>query len=122
MSAVPLAQVPPRRTWNVYLPDTRTHFMPKAFWRHASHGTLPQWEQRRKFLRGQVRSAAGLDPMPEKTPLHPKVFGKIEREGYSIEKVLLDTMPDFYLGGNLCRPLGRTGKFPVGLYAHGHFR
>jgi Acetyl xylan esterase (AXE1) len=121
-AATALGQVPPQDARNVEIPDTDTHFKPKAFWRHASHGTLDQWEERRRFLRGQILSAAGLDPMPEKTPLNPQIFGRLEREGYTIEKVLLETMPGYFLAGNLYRPLGKSGKFPGVLRAHGHWR
>ena len=111
---------PPRDSRNTDIPDTDTHFKPKAFWRHASHGTLEQWEERKRFLRGQILSAAGLDPMPEKTPLNPRILSRIEHSDYSIENVLLETFPGYYLGGNLYRPLGRTGKVPGVLLAHGH--
>ena len=121
-SALALAQVPPQDARNTDIPDTDTHFIPKAFWRRASHGTLAEWEQRKRFLRGQILAAAGLDPMPEKTPLHAQIFGRLERGDYSVEKVLLETMPGYYLGGNLFRPLGRNGKFPGVLKAHGHWR
>ena len=121
-AATALAQAPPQDARNTDIPDTDTHFKPKAFWRHASHGTLDEWEQRKRFLRGQILSAAGLDPMPERTPLNPQIFGRIVREGYSIEKVLLETFPGYFLAGNLYRPLGRTGKLPGVLRAHGHWR
>jgi dienelactone hydrolase len=114
-------QLPPQDSRDIDIPDTATHFIPDAFWRHASHGTLAQWETRRQFLRGQILSAAGLDPLPERTPLHAQVFGRMDRDGYSIEKVLLETWPGFYLGGNLYRPRGRSGKFPGILRTHGHW-
>jgi hypothetical protein len=116
-----IAQTPPPEDLrNIDIPNTDTHFNPKAFWRHASHGSLEQWEARKHFLRGQILSAAGLDPMPEKTPLNPIMVSRMERAGYSIENVLLETFPGYYLGGNLYRPLGRTGKLPAVLLAHGH--
>lgn len=116
-----LAQTPPPfDSRNTDIPDTDTHFSPKAFWRYASHGTLEQWEARKKHLRGQILSAAGLDPMPPKTPLNPRIVSRMERGEYSIENVLLETLPGYYLGGNLYRPLGRKGKFPGVLLAHGH--
>ena len=45
----------------------------------------------------QVLVANGLWPMPEKIPLKAHVFGKIERDGYSVEKVYFQTFPGFYL-------------------------
>ena len=115
------AQVPPTDSRNTDIPNTDTHFVPKAFWRHASHGTLPEWEARKSYLKGQVLSAAGMDPLFPKTPLNAQVFGKLERDGYTIEKVLLETLPGYYLGGNLYRPRGKGGKFPGILRAHGHW-
>ena len=115
-AAVLAAQVPPPQDIrNTYTPDTDTHFkMPE-------YKTLAEWEARKAHLRRQILSAAGLQPMPEKTPLNPRILGRLEREGYSIEKVLLETMPGYYLGGNLYRPLGRTGKFPGVATPHGHW-
>jgi dienelactone hydrolase len=120
-AALAVAQTPPPQdSRNIDIPDTDTHFYPKAFWRHASHGTLDQWEERKRFLRGQILSAAGLDPMPDKTPLNPRFVARVERGDYSIENVLLETFPGYYLGGNLYRPLGRQGRFPGVALAHGH--
>ncbi|MEO8025953.1 MAG: acetylxylan esterase [Bryobacteraceae bacterium] len=121
VGSILLAQVPPVDSRNTEIPNTDTHFIPKAFWRHASHGTLAEWETRKKSLRGQILSAGGMDPMFPKTPLNAQVFGKVDREGYSIEKVLLETMPGYFVGGNLYRPRGKGGKFPGVLRTHGHW-
>jgi dienelactone hydrolase len=61
--------------------------------------------------------------MPKKTPLHPQIFGRIENRTYSIEKVLLETMPGYYLGGNLYRPLKPAPPegFPAIATPHGHW-
>ena len=58
--------------------------------------------------------------MPEKTPLNPQRFGKLERDGYTIEKVLLETWPGFFLGGNLYVPT-TPGKHPAVVSPHGHW-
>ena len=83
--------------------------------------SLAAWEKHAARLRKQIQFAAGLDPMPERTPLHPQIFDRLERNGYTIEKVLLETLPGYYLGGNLYRPLGRTGKLPAIATPHGHW-
>ena len=79
------------------------------------------WESRREELRDQVLSAAGLLPEPVKFELRPEVFGRLDREGYSIEKVILETYPGFRLSGNLYRPTG-PGPSPAVLSPHGHWR
>jgi dienelactone hydrolase len=83
--------------------------------------SLKAWEERKAFLRNQILVAAGLSPMPEKTPLHPQVFGKIEEKDYSIEKVLIETLPGFYLGGNLYRPRNGQARHPGILNPQGHW-
>lgn len=111
----PAQEVPTtdRRNTNVVTTDT-VFPMP-------SYPSLKDWEAKAAHLRRQIQFAAGLHPMPEKTPLHPQIFGRLERNGYSIEKVLLQTLPGYYLGGNLYRPLGRTGKLPAIATPHGHW-
>jgi hypothetical protein len=94
--------------------DTPREFPPIA--------SANQWQARAAEIRQQILVSAGLWPMPEKTPLKAKVFGRIERDGYSIEKVYFQTYPGFYLAGNLYRPLGHgTGPFPAILNPHGHW-
>ena len=83
--------------------------------------SLKAWEERKAFLRNQILVAAGLSPMPEKTPLNAQIFGKLEGKGYTIEKVLIETLPGFYLGGNLYRPRNGHVKHPAVLNPHGHW-
>lgn len=80
------------------------------------------WEARRKQLREQLLVANGLWPLPEKTPLNATIHGKIEREGYTIEKVFFASMPGHYVCGNLYRPSIRySNPSPGVLFAHGHW-
>ena len=118
LSAALPAQVPATDSRNTNVPHTDTHFTARTY------KTLGEWQERRAHLRKQILSAAGLLPMPPKTPLHPQISGRIENRTYSIEKVLLETLPGYYLGGNLYRPLGKptpaTG-FPAVVSPHGHW-
>ena len=108
-------QVPAKDARNNEIVTTDTHLPLPHF------TSLKAWEERKAFLRNQVLVAAGLSPLPEKTALHPQVFGRIEGKGYSIEKVLIETLPGFYLGGNLYRPGNGTGKNPGVLNPQGHW-
>ncbi|HUD46536.1 MAG TPA: acetylxylan esterase [Candidatus Baltobacteraceae bacterium] len=84
--------------------------------------TEAQWRERSRAIREQILVSSGLWPMPEKTPLHAEVFGKINRDGYSVERVSFQSCPGFYVAGNLYRPLGRgAGPFPAILNPHGHW-
>jgi hypothetical protein len=110
------AQAPPATDGRLTdIPNTDTHFaMP-------TYASRADWEKRAAHLRKQILSSAGLLPLPHKTPLNPQVFGKINRPDYTIEKVLIETMPGYYLGGNLYRPKGKTGPFPGIASPHGHW-
>ncbi len=79
-----------------------------------------EWQKRAKEIREQILVSCGLWPAPKKTPLHARVFGKVLRDGYSVEKVYFQSYPGFYVAGNLYRPIGR-GKFPAILNPHGHW-
>lgn len=108
-------QVPDTDSRNTNVRHTDFKF---ALPRYAS---LVDWEARKAQLKRQILVAAGLLPLPQKTALHARLFGRIERADYSIEKVALETMPGYYLGGNLYRPLHPRGKVPAILTPHGHW-
>jgi dienelactone hydrolase len=81
-----------------------------------------EWLTRREHLRKQILTAAGLFPMPKRSPIRYQVFDKLERDGYTIEKAYVETLPGYYLCGNLYRPRGKAGKFPGVLSPHGHWK
>ena len=82
--------------------------------------TAETWNVRAASLRDHVLASAGLLPMPEKTPLEPAVFGEIRKADYSVSKVYFESLPGFFVTGNLYRPLG-DGPFPAILSPHGHW-
>src|SRR5437016_5324414 len=48
--------------------------------------SVEQWQQRARNIREHILVSCGLWPLPQKTPLKPHIFGKIEHDGYSVEK------------------------------------
>ena len=86
------------------------------------YASLEVWKQRAAFLRKQILHSAGLAPLPEKKSLNAQVFGRVQRKGCITEKVLLETYPGFFLGGNLYRPIARVGSYPGVVSPHGHWR
>ena len=80
-----------------------------------------EWTDRADHLRRQVLVATGLWPMPEKTPLHAEIYGKVDREGYTVEKVYFESYPGHFVTGNLYRPKDVSGKVPGVLCPYGHF-
>src|SRR6476660_7678196 len=111
------AQIPAQDVRNTYVPNTDTHLTVKTY------KTLDEWHARRDVLRKQILSASGLLPLLPKNDLRAQVFGRIENRDCSIEKVLLETLPGYYLGGNLYRPLKPAPPegFPAVISPHGHW-
>jgi hypothetical protein len=84
------------------------------------YATLADWQRRADYLREHVLASAGLVPMPAKTPLRPQIFDEKQRPDYSVSKVYFESLPGFYVTGNLYRPNG-AGPFPAILTPHGHW-
>jgi hypothetical protein len=80
------------------------------------------WNDRARQVREEMLVATGLWPLPDKAPLQPVIHGKIERDGYSVEKVFFASLPGHYVSGNLYRPTSKAeGKRPAVLSPHGHW-
>ena len=87
-----------------------------------TYETLTSWQERRIKLRAQVRASASLFPPRAHTPLNPRYFAKMQEDGYTVETVTLETMPGFFLGGDLYRPTDGLKKHPAILHPHGHWK
>ncbi|MCB1065633.1 MAG: acetylxylan esterase [Verrucomicrobiae bacterium] len=88
-----------------------------------------EWEQRQRDIRDRVQLAAGLWPMPTKTPLNVVIHGKVDMDDYSVERVFFESMPGNFVSGSLYRPAGeslaigvKNGKRPGVLCPHGHWK
>lgn len=86
----------------------------------AGIGDLSDWNRRRPELRLQMLDMFGLNPLPARTPLHPRITGTLERDSYRIEKIVFESQPNFYITGNLYLPKQVNGRLPTVLYLCGH--
>ena len=80
------------------------------------------WEARADQLRRRVKIATGVWPLPERTPMNPVIHGKVQRPGFTVEKVYFESMPNHFVTGLLFRPDdGKENvKRPAVLCPHGH--
>ncbi|RMG01562.1 MAG: metalloendopeptidase, partial [Planctomycetota bacterium] len=60
-----------------------------------------------------------LGELPERTPLNARVVGTIPRDGYTVEKVIYESMPGVFVTALFYRPHG-TPPFPGVLVPCGH--
>lgn len=86
-----------------------------------AYGSASAWKGRAAYLREHILASAGLLPMPDRAPLKAEVFGEIAHEDYLVSKVYFESLPGFYVTGNLYRPAKGAGPFPAVLSPHGHW-
>ena len=65
----------------------------------AVPATKEAWEAEAARIREQFLISNGLWPMPEKTPLNPVIFGKLDRGEYTVEKVYFASRPGHFRHG-----------------------
>jgi cephalosporin-C deacetylase-like acetyl esterase len=73
--------------------------------------------RRQRLLKEQFIAALG--GFPERTPLNPRVTGRIDRDNFSVEKVLYESRPEHHVTAALYLPKG-PGPFPGVLVPCGH--
>src|SRR5689334_9708247 len=52
-------------------------------------------------------------------PLNPRVTGRLQSDTHTIEKVIFESLPGFYITANLYRP-NTPGRYPAVLLPSGH--
>ena len=73
-----------------------------------------------RTVRKKIRRSFG--PVPEKTPLNPRITGVLERDAYRVEKILFESRPGFLVTANLYVPKGRDFPLPGVVGTCGHSR
>jgi uncharacterized protein len=88
------------------------------------YNSKEEWLQRAQNIRQGLLQGALLDPLPKRTPLNSKIHSRREHDGYSVENVYFESLPGFFVTGNLYRPLPSkiSGKCPILMIPHGHFK
>ena len=80
--------------------------------------TAGDWDKRVKTIRDSMISWAG--PFPTRNPLNAKITGTLKRDGYTIEKILFESRPGFYVSANLYLPEDVSSPRPAILNVLGH--
>lgn len=69
--------------------------------------------------RAKLRAALG--EMPERTPLNARITGRIERDGYIVEKLIFESRPRYYVTANVYVPRKGSGRYPGVIAPVGHW-
>ena len=84
----------------------------------AALKTPGDWKARQQRTRARLHEFFG--EWPARTPLNAKTVGKLDREKYTIEKVIFESQPNYYCTANLYIPKGRKLPAPGILFTCGH--
>lgn len=99
----------------------RTHLDSLALKRKADLAALKtpaEWRATQAKTRQRLNQIFG--ELPQKTPLNARVVGRLEREAYTIEKVIFESQPRYYVSANLYIPKGRPFPLPGIVFPCGH--
>ena len=77
-----------------------------------------EWKARQVQIRARLHEFFG--EFPEKTPLNARIVGKLDRKGYTIEKVIYESRPNYYVTANLYIPKDRKFPVPGVIFTCGH--
>jgi hypothetical protein len=103
-----------------YVKKKAFEFFKKEEEEKESIKSIEEFERRRERIRNYFIDAIGGLNI-ERTDLKPVYTGVIERDSYSIKKVIYQSLPDFYVTANLYMPKNINGKLPAILFACGHW-
>lgn len=78
------------------------------------------WQKRADVIRAGVKKGMQLEKLPAPCDLKVIRHGKRELDGYTVENVAFESLPGFWVTGNLYLPTDIEGKIPGVLNPHGH--
>ena len=122
---LPAAAAPAIEPWNrfprmvqEYFVDRVREIEQRSIKRKTRLNNKAEAEAYVREVQAKIRQAFG--PMPERTPLKPRITGVVERDAYKIEKLIFESRPGFLVTANLYLPKGRSGRLPGVVGTCGH--
>ncbi|MGV3720719.1 MAG: hypothetical protein ACO1SX_07390, partial [Actinomycetota bacterium] len=75
--------------------------------------TKQKWIQQRGALRESLLQSLGLNPLPERLPVDPKMGEPMDGDGYRLQRIRWRAWPEVRSTGWLCAPVGVEGARPA---------
>src|SRR5215472_7985009 len=82
---------------------------------------LTELEHRKREVRSALFRSLGLDPFPERTQLNIQMLARLERRGYTVEKIVYESRPNFYVPANVYVPADLQERAPAVVCPTGHW-
>ena len=95
-----------------------THFRRQEV-EKAELTSIAAFEEHRKRVRDHFMTAIGGVP-EERTPLNVQCTGTLDRGAFTIEKLIYESLPEFYVTAALYLPKGIKSPQPAVVFVHGH--
>ena len=94
------------------------HLLEKRAEKIAGIETLNDWKIRQSEIEEKLNKIIG--PFPDKTPLNAQVLRSAQKDGYRIEYIVFESVPEFYIPSALFIPDELEQKAPTILFVNGH--
>jgi dienelactone hydrolase len=88
----------------------------------STYSDKASWTKRAQQIKATILKGAKLNVLPGRCPLNPIRINKQTFDGYTVENVAFESLPGFYVTGNLYLPKTIEGKIPGIACPHGHFK
>ncbi len=86
----------------------------------AQFHTRDEWQARAEHIRHGILSGLKLARLPPPCPLKPIRHSLHKEDGYTVENVAFESLPGFWVTGNLYLPVEPKAPMPGVLCPHGH--
>jgi uncharacterized protein len=86
----------------------------------STYHNKDEWQKRATVIRNGIINGAGIENWPKSNKLNPIIHSKREYDGYSVENIAFESMPGFFVTGNLYRPTKKLASYAAIASPHGH--
>jgi len=87
----------------------------------STYSDRESWQHRAQQIKEGILKGSKLDHLPGRCPLNPIRRDRKVLNGYTVENVAFESLPGFYVTGNLYLPATFSGNIPGVLCPHGHW-
>ena len=107
------------------LAEGEGHSMMFSFVERSLHpielpSTLKEWEARKPLLRHQIQQIVGLENLDQRDPVKWVSKGFLDRDGYTIEKIIYESYPGMMVPALVYTPKGLSAPAPAMVSIPGH--
>lgn len=86
----------------------------------ATYNDQASWEKRAERIRKGILEGSKIMALPKNTLLKPLIHSRRNYDGYTVENVAFESLPGFFVTGNLYRPAQKQPSYAAILSPHGH--